>query len=218
MQEILLFVFVIFPFPSRGYLPTTPVSCPDGVADPALMECYQITISAPNTADINATYAVADDGMRDGTMVLFSGSGGTSFFKKGFVELFYYQGKRVAQVAYDTDWEDTGLEVKNIKSAGGRPPTVLKHLYETVHMSNFDEPFGVFGHSGGSAQVAYSLAHYGMADYLDCAMMSSGPVFGNIQEGCNKDFNGAVEVCSDEQFGCEQQEEQHVFSPKVIYS
>ncbi len=167
------------------------------------MVCYTTTISATGTLDITVTYGVKDDGTTDGTMILHGGGGGTRTFDNGFVNKFTGQGKRVVQVMWPRRWMDTNVPTKNIKTAAARPATLIQHVFDHVHNSNTAETFGFFGSSGGSAALAYSLAHYGMGDKLDCAMMSSGPVFGNIAKGCHP---GAQEkwVCPHNQFGCSQ--------------
>src|SRR5208282_4513681 len=40
------------------------------------------------------------------------------------------------------------------------------------------------GFSAGSSAVAYALAWYGAGSYLDNAELLSGPVFSDIQQGC----------------------------------
>ena len=40
------------------------------------------------------------------------------------------------------------------------------------------------GNSGGSAEISYALAHYGMGRIVDLAMPTSGPPMGRIDNGC----------------------------------
>ncbi len=180
------------------------------------MTCYSTIITVADAADVEAWYAVAMPSMPlTGTMVLFSGGNGGKFFDEGFVQKFLDQGKRVIQVKWRKAWEDTLLPVKNMLKGGARPATILQLLFEVEHGSNTGLAFGTLGHSGGSAQVAYSLAHYGRASILDCAMLSSGPPFGNLKRGCKYPDLGAKEVCPDGQYGCNQQFENYEKGPYV---
>jgi hypothetical protein len=49
--------------------------------------------------------------------------------------------------------------------------------------------------SGGSGQLGYALAHYGMGDYLDYVNEISGPPFVRIDLGCNASDPATAMVC-----------------------
>ena len=56
---------------------------------------------------------------------------------------------------------------------GCRSATVFEWVHDTVHQGGF---FAAQGNSGGNAQIAFSLAYYGLDAILDFANLSSGPV------------------------------------------
>ncbi len=167
-------------------------NCPGNVAHPSMV-CYRTTISVAGAADMGVEYAVGGGASKQGTIILFGGGGGTGPFDKGFVTPLFQQNNRIVQVMWDSAWEDTNLPGpggKSILAAAERPATLIEHIFQEVHNSDRSKRFGIFGHSGGSGQVAYALAHYNAGDLVDCAMMSAGPVFGRIDRGCHPGQNG----------------------------
>jgi hypothetical protein len=179
-------------------------SCPQGYYAGAT--CYQTTVTCPNTADISATYGYTNpSGIQRGTIVLFSGGPGTQpqpGRRTASLNTKYLQaGYQIVQTAWGTDWEDTGLPgAKSIKAASCRAATILNYIYQTV----YDRNGGMCaqGVSAGSGALAYALAWYGASDYLDKVELLSGPVFGDIEQGCMEPDTTPVTVCPSGQLGC----------------
>ena len=127
-----------------------------------------------------------------GTVTHFAGSGGEGFEKTGEAE-YAGAGLRQVFVGWATDWEQT--KSSGIKAAGCRPATVLKWVFDEIHGGSRTVAFCGQGSSGGSGQLGYALAHYGMADYLDYVNELSGPPFARIDLGCNGDAPATAAVC-----------------------
>jgi hypothetical protein len=178
--------------------PLTP--CPGGYAPG--MSCSQATVSCSNTADISVTYGyLPPAGAINGTVFFHSGSGGTTTQDiSAFTDAYSAAGLAMVQMAWASTWEDTGLTTKNVGVAACRPATLMNYILEQVAA-----PGGAKcaqGFSAGSGAVAYALAWYNAGSYLDNAELLSGPVFSNIEEGCEFPQPPLLNVCPPEQFGC----------------
>jgi hypothetical protein len=176
-----------------GVMDTT---CPG--AAPSGATCKQLTVSGCPGIETEALTAtimiVAPTGTRKGTIVHFSGSGGEEYELAGLPN-YQTAGFLQVSVSWSTDWEQT--HTKGIKTAACRPATVLKWVFDepTLHAGSRTLGFCGQGMSGGSGQLAYALAHYGMADYLDYVNELSGPPFARIDLGCDSSQPSTAEVC-----------------------
>jgi hypothetical protein len=93
-------------------------------------------------------------GTAKGTIILVSGSGGTAFLNSGFGSAYIGDGFRLVQLAWTTDWEDTGGV--GLKSASCRGATVFKYVFDNVHGGDRTTGFCAQGTSGGGAAITYS--------------------------------------------------------------
>jgi hypothetical protein len=188
-------------------VPTALASCPQGFYPGS--SCFQATVSCASTAPLRVTYGYrTPSGAVKGTVLMHDGGGGTTPFSHGprdgrtFPESFFSAGYRVVQLAWASDWEDTGLAQKNVRLAACRPATLMKHVYETVHGGKgAPGGMGALGHSGGTGALGYALSWYGAGEYLDKAMFSSGPVFSDISKACEVPAV-PIQICPTGQFGC----------------
>ena len=174
-------------------------SCPAGFF--AGMTCFQARMSCPNTAEIGFTYGSKDPtGAAKGTIVLLEGgtgksaSGGSSYAGK-----YLDDGFRIVDLAWASAWEVTGVPTASIKTAACRPATFLNYVSKNL---NSDGGMCAQGDSAGSGAVAYSLAWYGAGNFLDKVELLSGPVFGNIEQGCIVPNAPISTVCPAGQYGC----------------
>lgn len=173
-----------------------PVTCPQGAAPGAT--CTNVTVSGcPGIASesIDAVVAVTMPAVAvKGTVTHFSGSGGRGFQSAG-VQQYAAAGFRNVQVAWLADWEQTTSA--GVLAGGCRPATILKWIFDepTIHDASRTLAFCGEGFSGGSGQLGYALAHYGMADYLDYVNELSGPPFARIDLGCDGDAPKTAMVC-----------------------
>jgi hypothetical protein len=171
---------------------TCPANAPPGAT------CEQLTVvgcpSIENEA-IHATIAlVPAQGTRKGTVVHFKGGGGEGFEETG-LQQFGAAGLQQVLVSWATDWEQT--QSLGIKVAACRPATVLKWIFDdpTLHGGSRQLAFCGQGFSGGSGQLGYALAHYGMGAYLDYVNELSGPPFARIDLGCDFSQPATAQVC-----------------------
>ena len=185
-------------------------SCPDGYLGG--MTCFSGRVErCQNDSDLGFTYGYEDptDELA-GTILFHDGGGGTSPGPKNrkpsdnptYAQRYLSAGFRVIFVEWDSDWENStgGNQGASIKEAACRPATIFNYLYENYYVRG-----GMCGQgfSAGSGAVAYSLAWYGSANYFDNVELLSGPVFSNVEEGCQVPSVPPVTVCPIGEYGCD---------------
>jgi hypothetical protein len=157
--------------------------------------CYALTVDCSNV-DSNlmplvGTIAVSTPVSPKGTIFLHNGSSGTSYLNQGssttsYAQAYYAAGFRVVQIAWaEPGWQkaySNSPPLEPLAYAACRPATVLSHVYGHFHQAG--TAMCAQGHSAGSAAMAYSLSTYGSSSYLDNVLLTSGPVYADIQEGC----------------------------------
>jgi hypothetical protein len=208
-----------------------PVSCPPTMTSnwytytsnntTYYMNCFAAQVSCPNTQNLSLTFGYLNPAgivpgvtQPKGAVVFFNGSGGTTPGGSGYDDTYFRSGYAIVQMAWADDWEQTydpfgsGTPLYgNIQNAGCRPATFLNYVYggffATVLSSNSQAGFCAQGTSAGSAQIVYSLAYYGAGSWLDNVELTSGPVFGDIKQGCEEPDAGPVVVCPSGQWGCQ---------------
>ena len=165
------------------------------------LTCYQATVSCPNTTGdlITFGYEKPSQNPPNGTIVLFSGAGGTTASatpgsEASYAQAYLSQGYTVVQLAWLHDWETTNWDPVipnpyNIQTAACLPATFLHYVrYGQNPVMYSAGGMCAQGASAGSAALAYSVAWYGAADpvagYLDKLELISGPVFSDIAQGC----------------------------------
>ncbi len=171
-------------------------ACPNGT--PAGAVCRQITVrDCPDIADepLAATIAILEpQGAVRGTITHLKGGGGEGFLTLG-IDDYRAAGFRQVLVSWAADWEQTASH--GIKTAGCRPATLLKWIFEDPGLHGADRTLAFCGEgkSGGSGQLGYALAHYGLGDYLDYVNEFAGPPFSRIDLGCDGDAPATATVC-----------------------
>jgi hypothetical protein len=157
--------------------------CPSGATRGAA--CTSVSVACPGLSDLTAILSEAfPAGTAKGTIIMLSGSGGTTFFNSGFANTYLGDGFRVVQLAWTTDWEDTAGV--GLKSAACRGATVFKYVFDNVHSGDRTAGFCAQGTSGGGAAIAFSLAQYGLSDYFDYVVIGAGPGVARLDYGCAK--------------------------------
>lgn len=157
-------------------------TCPSGAARGAT--CHSINVLCPGLPDLTAILAQAlPTGTAKGTIILMNGGGGTTFLNSNFGNDYLDDGFRVAQLAWTTDWEDTGGI--GLKSAACRNATVFKFIFNKVQGGSRTTAFCGQGSSGGGGALTYSLAHYGLANYFDYVIVAGGPGVARVDYGCD---------------------------------
>ena len=156
----------------------TPVACGSGFA--ANSQCSQATISCPGTVNLQFTYGVKQ-GTGAGTILIYNGAAGVNAGGANYVASLNPAGFTTVQVAWATDWQDTGLTTKNILTAACRPASVGQFVHSNLYTTG---GYGVLGGSAGAGAVGYWLAWYGGANILDNVELASGPVYSDVEQGC----------------------------------
>jgi len=158
--------------------------------------CTSVSVSCPGVPDLKATLSQAFPvGAPKGTIILVSGHGGTTFFNSSFANTYLGDGYRVVQLAWATDWEDSGGV--SLKSAACRGATAFKYVFDNVQAGDRTTGFCAQGTSGGGAAISYSLGHYGLSDYFDYVVIAAGPGVSRMDYGCDKPLykGGALNLC-----------------------
>ncbi len=167
------------------------------------MTCYSGKVQSCQFADdLGFTYGYeTPSGDLAGTIVLLEGGGGTNpYMDPDYAQTYLQEGYQVVYLAWDTDWEFTGSGTgSSIKYAACRPATFLQYISQNLYSRG---GMCAQGDSAGSGAVAYALAWYGEGSFLDNVELLSGPVFGDIEQGCVVPNASTVEVCSAGQYGC----------------
>jgi hypothetical protein len=207
------------------FVPIAP--CPAGQSGSLPLKeavCYTTTISNCSNhnfagdpsviAPLGATIAVSTPPAWNGsTIFLHNGSNGEDYFNQGdstsYAEEYYNNGFQVVQMIWvGQGWQNApGEPVQILKYEACRPATLLNAVYQNIHGgSSAPGAMCAQGHSAGSAAMAYALAWYGAADYLADVVLTSGPVYANVEAGCQypyaQAFKTPIEVCPPTQFGC----------------
>lgn len=182
---------------------------PDPPATPTV--CYEAFVNCPNTNQISVIFGYVSPANPAGTIAMFSSSGGTSQGDSdySFAMDYYNDSYTVIQTVWGSDWEDTnGLVPKanqtyNILTAACRPAALLSYLNSTAPYHVSGKPMCAQGESAGSGSIGYGLTWYSTGSFLTNVELLSGPVFSNIQAGCQVGSSPATceNICSSAQCG-----------------
>jgi hypothetical protein len=176
------------------------------------MTCYPATLSAcPGNDNLQFVFGVEKPSVTPlGTIVLLSGDGGGMASETpsllSYVGSYVAKGYQVVQIAWGpsapgTDWEFTNV------SGGSNPSSIRAAACRPASFLNWVRNGGIWGGNGGmcahgnsagSAAVAYSLAWYNAGaatasngqGYLDKVVLENGPVFSDIEQGCEISSSG----------------------------
>ena len=154
--------------------------CPEGSGNAS---CIRAMVSCPRLAESPALLRVSGDGSA-GTILLTTGGSGGGLYRIGgengegaagignMMDTFLDEGYMLVEVQWKPPriW-DTSNDAGSITLAC-RAATIFQWVHENLHLGGL---FAAQGNSGGSAQIAFSLAYYGIDDFLDVANLGGGP-------------------------------------------
>ena len=143
--------------------------------------CIRTIVTCPGIADATVRLRVSGTGTK-GTILLTLGGRGTGWYRveeesvegsdniNGMMDTLLVDGYKLVEVRWVGPgiWEGPGGSI----SLACRSATVFDWVYENIHQGGF---FAAQGNSGGGAQIAFSLAYYGLDEVLDLANLSGGP-------------------------------------------
>jgi hypothetical protein len=157
--------------------PTT-APCTTNYYGGAQATCTTVTVSCPNVADTQAIYGYyAPSGTTLGLVAFVNGASDTSPGGANYLRGYLADGFAIEQIVFPTGWEVTG-ETPNLTNASCRLATLLSYLQQ----QNPSLPFATQAGSSAAGGVGYALAWYGFAPQV--VELSSGPVFSDIELGC----------------------------------
>ena len=184
------------PIPLGSITPADPAPCYAGTGSVWFsgMTCEPVTINCSNIdsniANIVVTVGwLVPAGTPAGTIVFFTGGPGTegTLGTTGNAFATYYNANNYAivYVEWPSAWEtiSTTASQNNILHAACRPATLMYWINNnsTIHASG---AMCAQGTSAGSGAIAYSMSWYGADSYLTNVELLAGPVFGEIDKGC----------------------------------
>ena len=153
------------------------VPCPPGGASGTA--CSSLVVACPSVPGGSATLGItrpASTALNRGTIVLTTGGNGTNFrdsaLTPAMISTFVGDGLTVVQIAWDPPgiWGDA-----RARTVACRYATAARWIYDNVHVGGRSRLFAAQGTSGGAAQIAFGLAHYGVSEFLDLANLGGGP-------------------------------------------
>jgi hypothetical protein len=126
-----------------------------------------------------------------GTILFTTGLGGKGLWEefgssaKSALRKLRSAGYRTVQLTWDRGWIYSGEGHSEGQAAlACKPATVAKWLLDRYEGEAGDGAFCASGSSAGASLTAYMLSDYGLADRIDAAVMTGGPVFARIDWGC----------------------------------
>ena len=159
----------------------------------------QLTVRCPEIADARVTVRVTGAGP-SGTVILTTGVTGNSWYRArgesvegrdyttGMMDALLADGFWLAELNWTKlgIWEGPGSTI----SLACRSATAIQWVHDNVHQGGL---FVAQGNSGGAAQIAFSLAYYGLDRVLDlvnigslvpCPISTLGKLNSKYQEDC----------------------------------
>jgi hypothetical protein len=176
---------------------------------PAVCHSASVT-NCPSVSDLSLTYSYDTPASPKGTIVFFSGAGGTDDSGDvGFATDYFAQGYEVVQVEWANEWEYTGgngtnTDPANVRLAACRGATLLNFIFNTNNATLYGGGGRcVQASSAGSGITAYALTFYGAGSYLDAVEFKSGPPIADFKQGCKEPPATDVTICPPGQTQCQ---------------
>src|SRR5438105_4228997 len=162
-----------------GRAQATAIACPsESSADST---CLRLVIGCPSIAGADAMLRVRRPSAsfeNRGTIVLTSGGEGTALpstesrFGPAMVAAFTSLGLIAVEIA----WTPPGIwGGPRARTLACRYATAVNWIHEHIHVAGKAALFAAQGSSGGAAQIAFGLAHYGLSTLVDLANLAGGP-------------------------------------------
>ncbi|MCA9972617.1 MAG: right-handed parallel beta-helix repeat-containing protein [Anaerolineales bacterium] len=163
--------------------------------------CYDVQVDCAQTftqaAPLGATLKVAAPLATPtrGTILFFSGWTGDYDWDEslpGRLDLIAQlrgAGYRTVQIAWASSWWDADPnELVGVGRLACRPASLIDWIYAAPALHNGlqepEEAYCATGHSSGAAQLAFSMAQYGVAGHLATAVFEAGPNWSRVDHAC----------------------------------
>ncbi len=166
---------------SFGSVVAADTVCPPGSREAS--QCREVVVTCPDVSEASAQLRLSRptaDVTHKGTIVLTTGGPGTfSYYGSPedipgkMVDTFVSDGL----VTVDIQWEEPGIWEGNSRATtlACRYATVSRWIYDNLHEGGEETLYVAQGNSGGAAQIAFGLAHYGLDEIIDLANLGGGP-------------------------------------------
>jgi hypothetical protein len=135
--------------------------------------CESLTISCPNSADINVIVATVS-GTLGKTVFYANGSEWTLPGGAGYVNPLSKAGHTTVTAEFLTPWQSGP---GNLLTAACRPATLFNYVAN-------GSQFALIAASGGAGAAAYALNWYGASSFVSGLWITSGPVYSDLGQGC----------------------------------
>jgi hypothetical protein len=168
--------------------------------------CFALVVSCPELPDYTAYLKILNPTITaTGTAVFVTGGGGNDLLELRpygpiVVQQLLKSGYRIAEVTYgspfnlsELGWE-TDANGAGVRAAACRFATIQQWVHDNV--LDAGTPLCSAGNSAGAELIGQSLAHYGAADILAFAELSSGPPFGQLPYACENTQPIITSPCS----------------------
>ena len=166
---------------SLGTVAAANSECPDGSREGS--QCRKVVVTCPDIDEASAQLRLsrpAADIPHKGTIVFTTGGPGTFLYYGSpedipgmMVDTFVNDGF----VTVGVTWEEPGIWHVDSRAItlACRYATVARWIYDNLHEGGEETLFVAQGTSGGAAQIAFGLAHYGLDEIIDLANLGGGP-------------------------------------------
>ena len=161
-----------------GTVDAAPTACLAGSG--AGTQCVRLTVACPVIPMASAVLRItrpASPAAELGTILLSTGGAGTFFngmspLGAQMVRALIAEGTATVEIAWDLPGIWGGPRPRTLAC---RYATAARWVYENLHQGGAARLFVAQGTSGGAAQVAFGLAHYGLSDIIALANLGGGP-------------------------------------------
>ncbi len=166
-----------------------PLAMCNGAAGITASRCLRVTVACPGIANMDALVKVIDPvGTATGTILFGTGGGGSGFYElfgaeavTRILQPLGQQGFRLVERSWLQQPDGWLTGPGGTRALACRYATLLDWVATTLHTGG---GLCATGNSGGSSEIAYAMAHYGMGRVLDLGVPTAGPPMGRIDLGC----------------------------------
>jgi hypothetical protein len=186
-----------------GTIQSSPIACKGRVSGGT---CSALHISCPQLPEYTAYAKIFEPTVAViGTVLFATGGNGTDLlehrnFGPVVLKSILNQGYRAVELTYgfpfnlqEEGWQ-TAANGAGVRAASCRFATVVQYVHD--NFLDAGTALCASGNSAGAQLIGESMAHYGSADLLAFAELSSGPPFGRVDYACENINPVATSPCS----------------------
>ncbi len=166
--------------------------CPYGA------QCYAFAVQCPSLQVARGFIAIHDVPSPQGLVVLHGGGSAARYwsssgFGRAALDSLHAEGLATVQIRWQSGWSDPSGTDAGPRLLSCRPATVVQWIHDNIYqdLEVRSGPgacgFCYTGNSAGAAAIAYALAYYGAEQWLDAAVLTSGPPFSDLDGACMDD-------------------------------